>query len=961
MNPLGTRIGEISGQVVYLASGFNNVIATVTTNISGQTVKAEISGQTVVGSFTASVSGQPVGVSGEKIRLQAFDPSGATWRDLIVNQSGGNVLRVDAGAISVSSNISGQIVYLTSGQNEVQVINTVTVAGTVSTSVSGNFVNVGTVPVTTSVSGNYVSTSGSAVVISGQPVGISGQTITVGGSVNTSVSGNLIRTQAFDPSGNTWQDLWVSQSGGHDLRVNASVTANVSGQTVVAENSGQKIRLQAFDPSGNSWRDLWMNASGGNKLQVDASVTANADISGQTVKAEVSGQKIRLQGFDPSGNTWNDLIVNASGSNILRVDAGAIQVAANVSGNIVYLTSGQNSVQNSGQQIRAQMFDPSGNTWRDLWAERSGGNRLLVTASGDTVNVGNTVTVQGTVSTSISGNVIVIGSQPISVTTSVSGNYVSTSGSAVVISGQKVQTSGDAAIVSGQPVGVSGEKLRAQFFDPSGAIWRDAWVERSGGNRLLVTNSGDSVVVSNTVTIAGAVTTSISGQTVVSEISGQTITVGNTVPVTTSISGNYVSTSGSAVVISGQKVQTSGDAAVISGQPVGTSGQMTRAQFFDPSGAIWRDAWVERSGGNRLLVTASGDAYTISNTVTIAGTVTTSISGNNVVVLMSGGSMSGLNVITSGGAAVISGQRVAISGEKIRLQGFDPSGNTWNDLIVNASGSNILRVDVGSIQVSSNVSGNVVYLTSGHNDVQISGQTVNALCTILTSPLDVQGTVNTSVSGQIVYLTSGQNETLSNARAFDPSGAVWRSLWVERSGGNRLLATISGDSVNIGNTVAVTTSVSGNYVTVSGSAVVISGQRVQTSGDAAIISGQWVNVSGSAVIISGQQVQQYPWQFVRVPVTKQITSASGGAVLDSGIAQMVTIRNIGQSGTIMFVGYSGANNAPFVQAERSGRGFQLKDGDSITIPVPQRSGNMELIRVVSLTSGQEISYIGIDY
>ena len=155
-------------------------------------------------------------------------------------------------------------------------------------------------------------------------------------------------------------------------------------------------------------------------------------------------------------------------------------------------------------------------------------------------------------------------------------------------------------------------------------------------------------------------------------------------------------------------------------------------------------------------------------------------------------------------------------------------------------------------------------------------------------------------------------------------------------------------------------SVSGQPVTSSGNMVSISGQPVSVSGNIINTSGQVANISGQSVTVSGDVIQpQIPTQ-IRTRDTLLITGASGGIALLSGDVLRVIMRNIGVSGTVMYVGGSG--DYPWVASGQtypafSGRGLWLRDGDGVTI----QTTNMAFIRVVSHTSGQRVSYIGEQY
>lgn len=204
-----------------------------------------------------------------------------------------------------------------------------------------------------------------------------------------------------------------------------------------------------------------------------------------------------------------------------------------------------------------------------------------------------------------------------------------------------------------------------------------------------------------------------------------------------------------------------------------------------------------------------------------------------------------------------------------------------------------------------------VYLTSGRNDAQISGQVVQI------SGQTVVASVTTNISGQVVYLVSGNNAV-----------------------------QISGQTV----VASVTTNISGQVV------YLASGQNSIIGS----VSGNMVSISGQPVTVSGDIIQpQIPTQ-IRTEDSLLITGASGGIALLSGEVLRLTVRNIGVSGTVMFVGSSG--DPPWVASGQSypafsGKGFWLRDGDGVTI----HTTNMALVKVVAHTSGQRVSYLGEQY
>ena len=147
------------------------------------------------------------------------------------------------------------------------------------------------------------------------------------------------------------------------------------------------------------------------------------------------------------------------------------------------------------------------------------------------------------------------------------------------------------------------------------------------------------------------------------------------------------------------------------------------------------------------------------------------------------------------------------------------------------------------------------------------------------------------------------------------------------------------------------TSVSGNVISTSVSGNIITA-AITVSGNTAI--DDFPSASGTALLVANP-----PKTIFVAYQTIPVTALSGGTQLLSGNSATVSVRNIGNSGTIMFVGSSGTSRAPWAQSDQSGFGWQLKDGDAITIPIQ----NPELIRVVTqvATSGQRVSYALSNY
>lgn len=393
----------------------------------------------------------------------------------------------------------------------------------------------------------------------------------------------------------------------------------------------------------------------------------------------------------------------------------------------------------------------------------------------------------------------------------------------------------------------------------------------------------------------------------------------------------------------------------------------TRFASINASGQLAVDAVVSVGA---TTVNVSGETLTIA-AKEVSGTFP------NIYVTQSGAGVSGiphkLVVAFSGEIAVakISGETVVtsvsgnivntkISGETVRLISghndvnifaFDPSGLRYNQLWVENSGGHRLLASIDAGAISVQVSGNILYLTSGFNriqltsglnEVKISGESIIVLSgqvQVMSGRVSVSGSVVvTSVSGNVVIgEVSGQfirhgtsGFSYVDNRGFDYDAAVNRNIAVTESGEVRIAGSISANA-----------NVSGN--------VVYSVMHVSGNPPLALAS---ISTTSGAALLTMQAVKSIFKAYQTLPVTQ----SSGGTQLLSGNSTSVSIRNVGISGTYMFVGSSGTGNRPWAEAEQSGLGWFLGPKDAITIPMP----NPDLLFVAvapAARSGQRISYM----
>ena len=690
----GNVIQQLSGTGVRISGESITFLSGIGVRISGEAVSTSVSGNVLSINSGAGVrvSGESVRISPESGRataeLKAYDLSGLAWNPLAVDVSGGNALRI---AGSFAANISGQVV-----------------------STSGGVVKISGETVVAEISGQVVRISGSVVTVnSGTGVRISGDTIVLTSGAGVRISGETVLTSI---SGNA-----VSVSGG---------VAKISGESVrISTESGRATaELKAYDLSGLTWNPVAVDVSGGNAIRVAATVNASADISGQVVRiSEESGRATaQLKAYDLSGLAWNDLAVDVSGGNALRV-AGNFNVSANISGQVVSTSGGV--VKISGETVVAEV-------------------------SGQVVRIsGSVVVVQSGTGVRVSGETI---SFPSGIGVRISGEAITfLSGIGVRISGEAVTfLSGIGVRISGESVRISTEsgRARAELFayDLSGAQFSNLLIDNSGTfGRLLVSVSGQSVnLISGAgVRISGESITFLSGIGV--RISGEAITFLSGIGVR--VSGEVVSTSGGVVKVSGESMRLS------------TESGRTYVQLkaYDLSGLAWNELAVDVSGGNALRIAGSFSANISGQVVSTSGGVV-KISGETVAV-------------TSGTGVRVSGETISFpSGIGVRISG--EAITFLSGIGVRISGEAITFLSGIGVRISGevvNISGMVVSTSGGV--VKISGETIQ-----LTSGAGVR------VSGEVVRISEESGRHYAAIQGYDLSGAVWRDLITARSGSNLL-------------------------------------------------------------------------------------------------------------------------------------------------------------------------------
>lgn len=529
---------------------------------------------------------------------------------------------------------------------------------------------------------------------------VSGSYLSVSGAV--SVTGSVQVSGAVQVSGTVTANTGLS---GAAFSGQIAWGTGTSGQTWVQTTSGSYVSV-----SGSVAVTGGIQVSG--SVQVSGTVTANTGLSG----ASFSGQIV--WGTATSGQvnvqTTSGSYVSVSGS-----------VAASITGGVQ--VSG--AVQVSGTVTANTGLSGASFSGVIAWGTGTSGQQWVQTTSGSYVSVSGSVGIA-------SGLYLASG---LVVVTSVSGNAVSVASGLYLASGITVVTS-----VSGNSVGVAS------------GIYLASGLSLASGLVVVTSVSGNSVSVASGLYLASGlvVATSVSGNTVGISISGSSISGAIVWGWGTSGQLPVFTTSGSWVTISGSfSANVSGN--VVWGQ--GTSGQQwvqtTSGSYVSVSGSVGIASGLYLASGLIVVTSVSGNAVSVASGLYLTSglylasglVVVTSVSGNTVGMSISGGSISGVWVQSSG-----------------EIQwGMGTSGQFW---VQTTSGSYVsvsgavgvasgLYLASGLVVVTS-VSGNVLSQTSGA--YLASGLVVVTSVSGNTVGISISGA---SLSGQIVWGTGTSGQT----------------------------------------------------------------------------------------------------------------------------------------------------------------------------------------------------------
>lgn len=413
----------------------------------------------------------------------------------------------------------------------------------------------------------------------------------------------------------------------------------VSGQPV--RISGEIVRIQGYDYSSAVHRTIAVDKSGQILVNIEIADIVQARISGQLVISKISGQNVGMLGYDYPNGVYRRISVDSSGALDINVTIADI-VQARISGQTVISKV-------SGQTIVAKIS----------------GQRVEAKVSGQAIKIsGQTVLLAGTPAVGVSGATVIARVSGQTVISKISGAQIAVTGTVIIsgtiiskISGQVVKMSGQTVYIAGTPaMGVSGATV----------------IARISGQRVQTSVSGNLLVART------------SGQTHISKISGQAV----------KISGQIVNIAGQTLIakISGQRVETS-----ISGNVLNISGQVT----------IGGDVLAKISG--QLVV-----ARVSGQTLRLTGTPAVGVSGQTVVAKISGqrveAKVSGALVI-----AKISGQEVQIiPASNVRWQKINCTAASGGTAFASCQvRSAIFRALSGTVWIGGNQAGHYPYSGGG--------------------------------------------------------------------------------------------------------------------------------------------------------------------------------------------------------------------------------------------------------
>ena len=679
----GNHLG-ISANSASLASASNNV-QVLAANVAGN-LSFNNSGTLSIGEF--AYSAPPI----VGITTNAGGTTSITAPDISVDKlifSSGDVTLHGTGSIGVNDGITAPGMFLYGGNITL---------GASSTLDSGHSGNPGTNKIY--LNGNTI-TQASGGTITGRLLGVEAASAALNGS--NSVGNLAAKTTSGNFSLNNTVDL------------NISNYPDVPGLSGITANGNASVTTTTVNvTSGNG-----ISATGNVTMNGSAAVNVNADVSGANISANggdvtlaanlTSGDRVYLSGryvTQPSGRiSGNHLGISSVTATLEAANNSAQTLAANVSGNLSYVNSGDLSIGDAAGL--------SGIT----------GGSATVTATGSRISVDRAI--------SETGDVTLNGPGGIDVNGTISGDKIYLGGGAV--------TQSAAGAISGNQLGVRASSATL------GATNNVRHLAADVGGSLTFNNTGTLGIDQYTPdpTLTGVTTTGNA------TIASTSITVSNAISAPTGDVALYANggdmtlaanlTSGDKVYLSGGNITQSGGR--ISGNVLGVNGAAATLESATNS--------VQRVAAN----TTGNFSYTNSGTLNV-GQYSAGLSG-----ITSGGTVA----LTSTAGAVAQNSSGTITADNLAVSAasgitLDQAVNRVNTLAASVTGAGSISflnggsLTVGQVNGVSGIrtaSGNIrVALNSGNLTVNQAINAGNGAVTLL----DTAGTVTLNNS-----ITAGRN------------------------------------------------------------------------------------------------------------------------------------------------------------------------------------------------------------
>ncbi len=797
--------------------------------------------------------------------------------------------------------------------------------------INGNVNLTGTLTADTialTVGGDFNCTGGTYST-SGGTLNLAGDLVRTGGSLTftgTGASGLLVfnggAAQAFNPTGSTFRNVTVSNSGGATITASAGFTM----RALDLANGTLDIGAQAVSVTGNITQTGGSITSTGT-LTLSGAIALTADLSTSTLaNLTVSNTVgVTLQAAASLSGTLSVTGILATGGNVLTVGgavgvtgtldlggAGTFTVGGNLSFGALSNAAGSTLVLNGGG---AQAITPAGQTFGAVQKTGAGTTNLLGTATFASLSVtGGTFTLGGATATSLTVNGNLANSATFNLNSTAAAGTVLLS----MAAGTSINNTGGTFRVSSSTANVTLSSPGTTTLSGN-EIDLNSRTLRIGGfsTNVLHTLNGanDTLVLTGSATFSGGLTLSGAGSQV--QVGTQTLTVTGLTVTTGTVT---VSTGSIAAGASAVNTGASG-AVTFSGAGSMSSGAVTNAGSITLAGGTASTGTVNNSG-TVTFGTAAGASWTVTGNFTSSGTVTNTVAntlsvsgnlavsgtfntpGNSTITMTGAGTTVNTAVqvgnLTTGGAATVTATGNALNlagaltvgtGTSVSLAGL---GATITGAATGA-GTGTLNGGTAGVTINgdftipnyqatsgtTSLGGAVVTLsTFGHNNgtVQLTRNGAQGLTTNVQSfnnlTVTNSGTDTTTVTGALTVLgnldvqanqtlavgnnvlsvtgTTGNAGTITlGTAAATLTGAVTNSGTISRTGGSTIAsgAVTNTGTISFTVTAGASWTVTGNF-TSSGTVTNTVANTLSVSGNLAV-SGTFNTPGNSTITMTG--------------------------------------------------------------------------------------------------------------